>query len=74
MIDDAIVTFKTMVLNMGLDSGEMTPKQIDYVLKWVDKNVPKVYFNKLSEIAWQYDQNLLSAKLEDLYKQFMHDD
>jgi len=67
-----ISTFRAMVLNMSTGAG-LTSKQHDYILSWVENNVPKVQLGKLAEIAWQYDADELSQELKSRHDQFLRD-
>lgn len=72
-MSEKIAMFKGLVLNLSLGVGEMTPKQIAYVIQWAENNVSKIKFNKLAEIAWQYDQEGLKRELQKIYNEYMHD-
>ena len=62
-----------MVLNMSLSVGTLTPKQVDYIVRWAEQNISKTIFNKLAEIAWQYDQDDLKNALMRVYNEYMQD-
>lgn len=70
-MSDKIAEFKALVLNISLGVGTLSPKQIDYVVKWAENNIAKNYFNKLAEIAWQYDQDGLKEELYKIYNDYM---
>lgn len=72
MNKEILSIFKNMVLNFSLGNG-MTQKQMDYVIDWAIKNISPIHFNKLAEIAWQYDEDKLSAHLQNHYNQFVKD-
>lgn len=72
-MSESIGSFRTMVLNMSLGVGSMTPKQVDYIVRWAENNISKTIFNKLAEIAWQYDQDDLKKELMLVYNEYMQD-
>lgn len=72
-MSEKIAMFKGLVLNLSLGVGKMTSKQVDYVVEWAKNNVSKIHFNKLAEIAWQYNQDGLKEELQKIYKEYIKD-
>lgn len=69
MSPNALATFKGMVLSLS-SGGHLTEKQLNYILNWVEKNIQKVHWGKLADIAWQYDVSELHSQLANEYKKF----